>query len=140
MPRISMTTFADFVYASGTARLTKARQAKQQYSEEYAPERDYYKPLRERIVTAVRRGFSTERLKKLLRDVDDPKKLDNYETCRKGFTRWVGKKKLKLLPERRSIWKNGDLEITVNPELVVEVNGQPHAIKLYMKADQLSKQ
>ena len=140
MPKISMTTFADFVYASGTARLTKAKQAKQQYSEVYAPERDYYKALRERIVTAVRRGFSAERLKKLLRTVDDPKKLENYEICRKGFTKWAGKKKLKLLPERRSVWKNGDLEVVVNPEMIVEVNGEPHAIKLYMKGEPLSKQ
>lgn len=49
-----MTTFVDFVTASGTSRLSKLKQAKKQYGREYDPRHDYYKPLRERIIRAVR--------------------------------------------------------------------------------------
>jgi hypothetical protein len=140
MTEISMTTFVDFVTASGTSRLSKLKQAKKQYGREYDPRQDYYKPLRERIVRAVKEGWSADRLKRLLTGVTDAKKQANYETCRRGFTRWVGRKKLKLRPTRRGVWQSGNLQVNVNPELIVDVNSVTHAVKLYLKGDALSQQ
>lgn len=39
----------------------------------------------------------------------------------------------------RGTWKSGDLEVNVNPELWIEVDGQPHAIKLYFRSEGLSQ-
>jgi len=41
VPEISLTTFVDFVIASGTPRLTCVRNAKKQYGEYYQPAFDY---------------------------------------------------------------------------------------------------
>ena len=70
----------------------------------------------------------------------DTKKIDNYEECRKGLSKWVGRKTITPLPALRGTWKSGDLEVSVNPELHADVNGAPHLIKLYFKAEPLSKQ
>jgi len=50
MPAISLTTFVDFVIKSGTPRITYVRKTKQLYGQGYSPARDFWKPLRDRIV------------------------------------------------------------------------------------------
>src|SRR5258705_5513385 len=92
MPTVTLTTFVDFVAATGTARITKTRAAKAFYEQGYAPERDFYKPLRDRIESCFANGWSASSLKDALKDITDPKKVDNYEDCRKGLTKWVGRK------------------------------------------------
>jgi hypothetical protein len=140
MTAVSMTTFVDFVTASGTARLTRVRQAKAQYGCEYDPRADYYKPLRERLVQTLKDGWSAKALRQQLASVSDGKKQANYETCRRGFTAWAGRKQLSLGDARRGVWKSGGLAVAVNPELALEINGAPHIVKLYFKADPLSQQ
>src|SRR4051812_9795031 len=78
MVTVSLTTFIDFVSATGTARLTKVRQARKQYEQEWEPTRDFYKPLRDRISRCAAQGWNADNLRKMLADVKDPKKLENY--------------------------------------------------------------
>jgi hypothetical protein len=140
MPAVSLTTFVDFVAATGTARITKVRDAKRYYEQGYAPERDFYKPLRDRIEATFEDGWSAKSLRDALADVTDPKKIENYEESRAGLTKWVGRKTITTLPQRRMAWKSGDLDVNVNPELHIEINDKPHLIKMYLKAEPLSKQ
>jgi hypothetical protein len=140
MVSVSLTTFTDFVAATGTARLTKVRQAKRYYEAGYAPERDYYKPLRDRIVDSFAEGWDRARLRSLLSEIDDPKKLENYEACRAGLTRWAGRKSFSSIPSRSTRWQSGELSINLNPELWLQINDEPHVIKLHLKADELSQQ
>jgi hypothetical protein len=140
MTTVTLTTFVDFVAATGTTRITRIRNAKTYYEQGYAPERDFYKPLRDRIEACFANGWSASDLKDSLRDVTDSKKIDNYEECRKGLTKWVGRKTITPLPALRGAWKSGGLEVTLNPEFHANVNGVAHLIKLYLKADPLSKQ
>lgn len=140
MPTVTLTTFVDFVAATGTTRITRIRNAKSYYEQGYAPERDFYKPLRDRIEKCFANGWSASGLKAALNDVSDSKKIDNYDECRQGLTKWVGRKKITSLPAVRRSWKSGGLEVTLNPELHANVDGVPNLIKLYLKADPLSKQ
>lgn len=140
MPTVTLTTFVDFVAATGTARITRVRAAKQYYAQGYAPERDFYKPLRDRIEARFAAGWSAAEFKKALRDITDTKKIENYEECRAGLTKWVGRKTIVLHPALRGIWRSAGLEVSINPELHADVNGVPHLVKLYLKGEQLSKQ
>lgn len=140
MPNVTLTTFVDFVSATGTARVTRVRNAKIFYAQDYAPERDFYKQLRERIEACFDDGWDATALKHSLADVTDAKKVANYEECRKGLTKWVGRKQITPKREVRSNWTSSSLHVAVNPELHADVNGKPHLIKLYFKGDQLSKQ
>lgn len=140
MPSISLTTFADFVTATGTARITKTRAAKKHYSQDYSPAMDFYKPLRDRVEACLAKGWDANDLLDSLKEVEDPKKLDGYEKCRDGLTTWVGRKTIVVRPAVRDVWSSGDLDVVVNPELHADVNGSPHLIKLHFKTDVLSKQ
>lgn len=48
--QISVTTFLDYVAATGTTRLRRVVDAKRTYGEPYNPASDFYGPLRKRIV------------------------------------------------------------------------------------------
>ncbi len=140
MPTVSLTTFVDFVAATGTSRITKVRDAKNSYDQGYAPERDFYKLFRDRAERTLSNGWSALDFKKALKDVTDHKKVANYEACRAGLTKWVGRKTITARPALRDVWESGGLQVSLNPELHAEVNGTPHLIKLYFKAEPLSKQ
>jgi len=115
------------------------RRAKAEYGQDYSPQRDFYKALREAIEESFEAGWSSSELKKKLAKVTDPKKRKNYEACRKGLTKWAGSKSFISHPKQRASWKSGDLTVKVNPELDLSINGTRHLIKLYFKGEALSK-
>jgi hypothetical protein len=132
------TTFVDFVSATGTARITRVRAAKKFYDDPYSPERDYYKGFRDRVEVCFDSGWDAKSLTKSLTIVD-ARKADNYEECRKGLTTWVGRKKVKMLSRVRGSWTSGTLQVTVNPELHLDLNGTPYVVKMHLKSDKLSQ-
>jgi hypothetical protein len=139
MPHVTFTTFVDFVSATGTTRITRVRDAKQYYAMGYSPMRDFYKPFRDRLESCCTDGWDANAFQRSLHDVTDPKKLESYEQCRAGFSKWVGRKTITAMPTVRSVWTSGDLHVGVNPELHLMVNGVQHVIKLYLKAPPLSQ-
>jgi hypothetical protein len=139
MPKISLTTFVDFTASAGSTRLTKVRRAKAEYGEDYSPQKDFYKALREAIEESFEEGWGAAELKKKLSKVPDPKKQKNYEACRKGLTKWAGRQAFIFHPKQRASWKSGELTVKVNPELDLSINGTRHRIKLYFKGEALSK-
>lgn len=140
MPSVSLTTFLDFTAASGSARVTQLRQSKRRYAQEYAPARDYYKFLREAIEECFAEGWSAQALRTQLRALPDSRKAENFEECRKGLTKWVGRKELGPLPKSRASWTSEGVTVNINPELHLTVSGSPHMIKLYFKGEKISKQ
>lgn len=139
LPPISLTTFVDFVIASGTPRLTVVRKAKEQYLQKYEPPFDYWKQLREAIVDGHAAEAPAEALKHLLANLDDKRKIQNYTACANGYAKWLGKKNISWLGAMTQKWTSGDLIVRVNPEIGLLINGQKHIIKLYFKQQQLSK-
>ncbi len=140
MPTVSLTTFLDFTAATGSARVSQLRRAKKGYGQDYSPAKDYYKFLREAIEETFEEGWSAKSLKALLSQLPDSRKAEAFEDCRKGLTRWVGKKQITSLPRGRVSWSSGGLTVRVNPELHLDIAGKPHAIKLYFKGEKISKQ
>jgi hypothetical protein len=141
--RVSLTSFLDYIAASGTTRLVRVRDAKRQYEEGYAPERDSYGPLRKRIVQTFEEGWDPKRLDALLAEVDDRKKQHLYAACRKGLRKWAGvsgKKSYEWIKPKKAVWNSGGLEVNVSPELWVKVDGDAQLVKLYYKTDRLSQQ
>lgn len=139
MPKVSLTTFVDFATAAGSTRLTRVRRAKSEYGQDYAPQKDFYKGLREAIEETFEGGWDAAILKQKLAKVPDPKKQENYEACRKGLTKWAGSKGFIAHPKQRASWKSGELIVKLNPELDLSINGTHHLIKLYFKGEALSK-
>lgn len=139
MTSVSLTTFIDFVTATGTARLTKVRNARRQYEQEWTAAADYWKGLRDRIQQTARTGW---KLVSLLADVNESKR-QNYEDCVRGLNKWAGRKgrDVKAVPTgRKTVWSSGALEVAVNPELLAAEGDGRYVVKLYFKSEPLSKQ
>lgn len=135
-----MTTFADFVAATGPPRLTVVRNAKKRYGAGYDPRTDYWRPLRKGIAEAfTRKGYDSDVLSAVTASVTDPKKLDNYRASFAGIERWTGNRAFSAGPNQKRRWTTDDLAVGVNPELITTIDGEPHVVKLYFKADPLSK-
>jgi len=136
---ITMTTFVDFVLKSGTPQLTCVRRAKRDYERGSAPERDFYKVLRDAIPQVHQEQKARDSLDGVLGGLKDPKKADAYAQCISGYKQWWSKKQIKWVDIHPWDWTEGDLTVRVNPELGVMVDGHPQVIKLYFKADAASK-
>ena len=139
MPEISMTTFVDFVLASGTQRLTVVKKAKGEYEHDYSPARDFYKALRESIIDLHQQGKPVAGLGSVLNTLKDKRKIDSYAACISSYKGWCGRKRMDWLEGIKAHWAHGDLIVRVNPELCLRVNDVPYAIKLYFKSDKPSK-
>lgn len=75
---ISLTTFIDFVFTSGTAKITCVRKAKEQYGAPYDPKKDFWRSLRNGIIHMHERNAKPATLDTLLDDLRDPKKRRLY--------------------------------------------------------------
>jgi hypothetical protein len=134
---ISLTDFVDFVSKTGGAKLTKVRQIKTR--DEYQPYSDFYKTLREGIIDIHKRGASKKELNNLLDGLTDEKKIKNYPDAISGYKKFWGNKNFKWFTPFHKHWKVGDVDININPELGLEYNDKFMVIKLYMKAEKLTK-
>ncbi len=137
MPEISLTDFVDFASASGSSKLTKVRQIK--HRPDYAPAFDFYKKVREGIVECHRAGDPRTRLASHLGPVTDSKKKRHYADVLAGYRRWWGRKAVVWFDPSRATYSERGIDIRINPELGLRVDGAPHLIKLYFKSDKLTK-
>lgn len=134
--KVSLTTFVDFVSKSGTPKITVVRQYKEQ---EYQPAFDFYKAAREAIVTAHKNGNVTKALEGLLASLTDPKKVEPYAAIVQGHRKFIGRRTVQWFEPPTSTWTGGGIQVQVNPELGLVLDGTPHIVKLYFKAERLPK-
>ncbi|MBK7292117.1 MAG: hypothetical protein IPI78_18890 [Chitinophagaceae bacterium] len=134
---ISFTDFIDFVNKSGGSKLTKVRQVKNR--EEYNPATDFYKALREGIIYIHKKNHSKKELTGILTGLTDTKKIKNYPEAIKGYKKFWGNKKFTWFTPPSKHWKIGDIDININPELGLEYDDKFLVIKLYFKADRITK-
>ena len=139
MPDITMTTFTDFANASGRNRVTRVREAIAQYEEPYHPARDFWRPLRIGIEDMHNLELPNSSLYDLITNLSDGKKINLYPPKIDAYIKWLGRKQISWAGKSYGIWEYEDLRVAVNPELVLDINGRKHVVKLYFKAEQLAK-
>ena len=57
----------------------------------------------------------------------------------KGYQKWWGRKNLEWFNPPSTTWSAYKVDVRVNPELGLRINGVPHLIKLYHKSDRIAK-
>ncbi len=134
MATVPLSAFVEFTVAQGTARVTTARAAEGDYD----PRRDFYKALRERTARQLREGWNAAAFRRSLREVKNPRKRPSYEACRRGLTAWARGKTIAATRARPGFWQAAGLEVRVNPELRMVVDGERFLVKLYFKAEEMS--
>lgn len=137
MPRITLTDFTDVVAKAGTPKATKVAQLKNRL--DYDPAVDFYKGLREGLVRLHKRGGSKSELSAIARGLSDPKKVANYPTMLSGYRKWWGRKALTWFDPPGDTYSGSGIDVAVNPELGLDINGESYVVKLHLKAEPLSK-
>ncbi|MBJ2234950.1 hypothetical protein ACAW49_19295 [Pseudomonas sp. Env-44] len=137
MPRISLTDVVDIISKSGTPKATKVSQIK--YRQSYSPQTDFYKALREGIVSVHQNSHSKKELYEILKFLTDEKKIKNYPKAIQGYEKWWGKKNIAWNAPFSSNYSFQGIDIGINPELGLVIEGEPFLIKLYLKDEPLQK-
>jgi len=137
VPRISLTDFVSVVSASGTPKATRVANAKNRGP--YNPAFDFYKPLRDRIVETHKNGNPRTSLNKILVSLSDPKKQSAYPEIISGYAKWWGKKTLQWISPPSAVFSAHGVDVSINPEVGLEIQQIPHLVKLHFKAEKLSK-
>lgn len=136
MPQISLTDFVDIVSKAGRPKATKVRQVRER--PEYEPAFDFYKSFREHIIENHRRGGTKASVSDVLRTLSDQKKINSYTELANAYRKWWGRKELKWFTPPRDLYSANGIEVILNPELGLEINGKRHIIKMYLKNDPLT--
>jgi hypothetical protein len=140
--RISSITFARYMAAQSTTRVTKVREAKRvmEASPGDFPRIDYWLALREAAVGRLLGNLTPRAFNVKIAAVTDAKKTVNYRAAAEGLQKWIGRKSItaSLAPSKK--WRSSGLEVAVTPELVLSwPKTPPIVMKLYFSSDPLSK-
>jgi len=134
---ISLTDFIDYVSKVGTTKYTKVKQIFNR--DDYEPAFDFWRALREGIIEFHKEGKDKKQFDKILSDLTDKKKIKRYPELIKSYKSFLGRKKIEWFDPPYKEWKVDELRVRLNPELGLEINGKFYVIKLYFKAEKLSK-
>lgn len=137
MPKIMLGDFADVVSKSGSPKATKVAQIKNR--PDYSPITDFYKPLRDAIIEVHQSGGEKKALSAVMKGVQDQKKQSNYPAAIAGYQKWWGRKKVAWVKPTTGLYSYQGIEVSVNPEIGLTMDGVKHIIKLHLKADALVK-
>ncbi len=136
MKKISLTDLVDIASAGGKPKATKVKNVKTR--DDYQPAFDYYKQMRDSIIRNHKNNGTRTTLDAEVGFVKGNKRV-NYNLIEKGYRKWWGKKVLNWFDPPRGVYSFRDVEVSINPELGLEVNGTKHLVKLYFKPDHLTK-
>lgn len=98
----------------------------------YDVKTDWWKQLREFIPKNHKQGGSAADLFKFVNSVTLVKQ-NSYSDRVAAYASWWGNNALKSAGGKPTTWSAAGLDVTVNPELFLSVNGVRHIIKLYFK-------
>jgi hypothetical protein len=101
-------------YQEGTSLVSASRAIQ-------AQGRDYYRRMREGIITMHRGGSDPTELWKIV-EAAPVRMRENFTACAKGYEKWMrGKGLIWSRRPRSREWKYGPLSVTANPELLINV-------------------
>jgi hypothetical protein len=137
MPRISLTDFVDIVSRVGLQKITRLSEIKKRLP--YSPQTDYWKSVRDHLVNNHVSNGTKGSLHTANQLTSNTNKIINYDAVLSGYKTFWGRKSMVWFQPPSLLWSTNGLDVSLNPEMGLEINGDLHVIKLYFKADPLSK-
>jgi hypothetical protein len=138
--RITMTTFIDYVAAATTAKITCVKNARAFYEDPSPyPATAFYLQLQQAIHKTFEANGDRRPIDQCIDAIHDATKLKSYVANAEGIKKWMGKHRFEWIGTHKRTWTAYGLEVSVNPELAVRIDGKAHVIKLYLKAPPLVK-
>lgn len=135
MDKISLTYFVDFVLKAGTPKLAGVREWKERKDDLSF---DFYRQIRESIVDMHRSGKPDSVLDDFLAAQRDERRRRVYPSIVEGYRRFLSSAKMTWFDPPVGSCKLGDVEVNINPDLGLVIDGKPHLIKIYFRGEPLS--
>jgi hypothetical protein len=139
MIELSLTRFLDFTMKSGSPKLTSLQETKKQLAQGYDPATDYYKQIRDAIVSHHKDGRPFSTIEAVAVNVNNKSKQNNYPEIAAGYKSFRGKKQTAWIAPPHGMWAAHGVSVSLNPELGLRIGDKQYIIKLYFKADQPRK-
>jgi hypothetical protein len=89
-------------------------------------------------VRQLTEGWSEPTFRRSVHRLAAPRKKKSFEACRAGLSEWARGKAISARRAPNVTWAAAGLEVRVNPELRLTVDGQQFAAKLYFKVPELN--
>jgi hypothetical protein len=137
MPNLTLSDVVDVFSKAGTPKATKVRQIKNRAP--YQPATDFYRTLRSSIVSIHANGKDRGALNGIVPSLADAKKIGNYQDIVDGYRKFWGKKRIDWFDPPRGTYTHAGIDVLVNPELGLIIDGKRVIIKLYFKSDEITK-
>jgi hypothetical protein len=135
MEKISLTYFVDFVLKAGTPKLTGVREFKERKDDLSF---DFYRQIREAIVDMHRSNKPDAVLDEFLAAQRDERRRRVYPSIVAGYRKFLESAKMTWFEPPVGTHRLGDLDININPDLGLVIDGKPHLIKIYFRGEPLS--
>lgn len=129
--RVPFYDFIDYALKNGKAKDTVIRRIKSQ--DEYHPGKDFYLHLRREIVRKHKAGepISSIDLEELTKGLKDHRRIKAYPPLVDAYAGWLYGKELSWFNAPKGLWRFGGLEVPVNPNFGLVIDGVPHLIRLH---------
>ena len=135
MDKVSLTYFVDFVLRSGTPKITGVREYKTRKDELSS---DFYRSIREGIVTMHRKGMCESVLDEILAKQTDEKRRRIYPLVTSGYRKFLATGEKRWFTPPQGEIQLGPLAVNLNPEVGFLIGRKPHSIKLYFRQEPLT--
>lgn len=130
---ITMTRFGDFVVSDPLGQLAKVREVKRQYEAPYGPSGDFWSRWRDGVRNLHRMSGSRDGLD-LIRAGAKDNRAQQYGSACEGYAKFWGRKTIEFVGSPKPVlWTHHRLQVKVNPEWVLRINGVDTLVKLHLK-------
>jgi hypothetical protein len=131
--RVPVFTFATFVTAPPAGRIAAVTGLKHQ--PDYDPAIDWWKRLRDFIPRNHRANGTKADIDSFVDGVTG-RKEPSYRARAEAYKDWWGPRNIRWVGGSPLPWTSGNVEVSVNPELFISVDGVRHVVKLYFKGSE----
>lgn len=138
MPTVTLSDVVDIFSKSGTPKATNVRQIKMR--DAYSPATDFYRPLRTALTDVHANNKGRASLDAIIPSIVDRKKIGKYQELVDGYKKYWGRKNIQWFEPPRGIYSHAGVDVRINPELGLVIDGKRTVVKLYLKSDEISKQ
>jgi hypothetical protein len=132
---ISINQFFPFVLAPASAKRDELRSIKQTIGM-YTQAVDYWRLFRLQVAAyhGYRAGPGPDALDAAV-ELAHPDRRHHYEAAVEQYRQLIAGASIEWIgAPRRAMWLSEGLQVRVNPELHLNLDGEPHVVKLYLKA------
>jgi hypothetical protein len=139
MPTIGLTTFVDFISATGLPRVRVVEAARRGNNQPYDPRKDFYKRLRDASVSYSRGQICEADFLAFPETLSDQKKRSNFPAAVDSWINWQAKDGGGYFAPPRGEYSCGDLTVNINPEIGMTIGQTKVAIKSWFKTEAVPK-